>query len=153
MPSKVEKQRRKRLVKEEEARRGIVEPPPPISGPELMRLFEYVDYMWAENGCDHTLRHTRQYIRQQGLPEEELVEWLTEHGGGCDCEVLANVAEPWIDGTEREWKFEDDSIDEADEERWDKAFAESADKLAELADQMLAEHREGRTMPLDPDQM
>ncbi|HET9495396.1 MAG TPA: hypothetical protein VFR15_14290 [Chloroflexia bacterium] len=49
--------------------------------------------------------------------------------------------------------IEEDPVDETDEERWDKAFADSADKLAELADQALAEHREGKTQPLDPDKL
>jgi hypothetical protein len=49
--------------------------------------------------------------------------------------------------------IEEDPIDEADEERWDKTLAESADKLAELADQAMAEHRTGRTQPLDPDKL
>jgi hypothetical protein len=107
VPSKEDKQRRKRLIEETEARRGIVEPPPPIPEPELMKLLEYVDDMWDEHGCDRTLQHTLQYIRQHNLPEEELVEWLIDHGGGCDCEVLANVAgQGWTEGTEREWKFE-----------------------------------------------
>ena len=107
MPSKEEKQRRKWLIEEEEERRGIIEPPPPILESELMGLFEHVDDMWAEHGCDRTLQNTLQYIRQHNLPEEELVEWLINHGGGCDCEVLANVAsQGWIEGTEREWKFE-----------------------------------------------
>jgi hypothetical protein len=39
----------------------------------------------------------------------------------------------------------------ADERRWDKAFANSSDKLARLAEKAMAEHRAGRTQPLDPD--
>lgn len=39
----------------------------------------------------------------------------------------------------------------ASERRWDEAFASSADALAELADEALAEHRAGRTDPLDPE--
>ncbi|HEY7781523.1 MAG TPA: hypothetical protein VIC85_15045 [Ktedonobacterales bacterium] len=39
----------------------------------------------------------------------------------------------------------------ASEQRWDQAFAESADALESLADEALAEHRAGRTVPLDPD--
>jgi len=38
----------------------------------------------------------------------------------------------------------------ASERRWDKSFAQSEDALAQLADEALAEHREGRTEPLDP---
>jgi hypothetical protein len=39
----------------------------------------------------------------------------------------------------------------AAEERWDRTFADSADALSSLADEALAEHRAGRTVPLDPD--
>jgi hypothetical protein len=39
----------------------------------------------------------------------------------------------------------------ASERRWTDAFAESQDLLAELADEALAEHRAGKTQPLDPD--
>ena len=37
------------------------------------------------------------------------------------------------------------------EQRWDQAFAGSADVLAQLADDALAEHRAGRTRLLDLD--
>lgn len=39
----------------------------------------------------------------------------------------------------------------ASERRWDELFAASADVLSELAEESLAEHRAGRTKPLDPD--
>lgn len=39
----------------------------------------------------------------------------------------------------------------ASDERWQSAFARSADKLAALADEALAEYRAGKTKPLDPD--
>lgn len=39
----------------------------------------------------------------------------------------------------------------ASEQRWEKAFADSQDKLAKLADEALAEHREGKTRVLDPE--
>lgn len=39
----------------------------------------------------------------------------------------------------------------ASERRWDELFAVSADVLSELAEEALAEHRAGRTKPLDPD--
>ena len=41
----------------------------------------------------------------------------------------------------------------ASERRWDHAFAQSADLLAQLADQALAEHRAGKTQVLDPEQL
>ncbi len=35
-----------------------------------------------------------------------------------------------------------------DEKRWNELFASSQDLLAELAEEALTEHREGKTMPL-----
>lgn len=35
---------------------------------------------------------------------------------------------------------------------WEAKFAGSGDVLAALADEALAEHRSGRTLPLDPDE-
>jgi hypothetical protein len=40
-----------------------------------------------------------------------------------------------------------------DERRWAESFARSPELLAELAVEALAEHREGRTLPLDPERM
>ena len=41
----------------------------------------------------------------------------------------------------------------AAEQRWETAFADSADMLAQLADEALTEHRHGKTQVLDPDQL
>ena len=41
----------------------------------------------------------------------------------------------------------------ASERRWDQAFADSADLLAQLADQALAEHRAGKAHVLDPERL
>ena len=41
----------------------------------------------------------------------------------------------------------------ASERRWEELFAGSHDVLAELADQVLAEHSAGRTEKLDPDKL
>ena len=37
------------------------------------------------------------------------------------------------------------------QQRWDESFAHSQDALAVLAEEALAEHRAGRSEPLDPD--
>jgi hypothetical protein len=39
------------------------------------------------------------------------------------------------------------------ERRWNEAFAASSDLLEQLAKEALAEHRAGKTLPLDPDQL
>lgn len=38
-----------------------------------------------------------------------------------------------------------------DERKWQQSFAQSPDALAQLAAEALAEHRAGRTLPLDPE--
>ncbi len=37
------------------------------------------------------------------------------------------------------------------EQRWDESFSRSPDLLSKLADEALAEHRAGKTKPLDPE--
>jgi hypothetical protein len=41
----------------------------------------------------------------------------------------------------------------ASESRWSEAFGRSQDKLEQLADEALNEHRAGKTHPLDPDHL
>ena len=41
----------------------------------------------------------------------------------------------------------------ASERRWEKAFADSEDELAQLADEALAEHHNGRTLPMDSENL
>ena len=39
------------------------------------------------------------------------------------------------------------------EKRWDELFSCSTEQLGKMADEALAEHRAGRTEPLDPDKI
>ena len=39
------------------------------------------------------------------------------------------------------------------EHTWDRQLADSGDALTALADEAVAEHRSGRTLPLDPDEL
>jgi hypothetical protein len=41
----------------------------------------------------NTLRHTLDFIRTHGLPEEPLVAWQEQNHGYCDCETLWNSEE------------------------------------------------------------
>ncbi len=41
----------------------------------------------------------------------------------------------------------------ASQRRWDETWASSQDTLAALADEALAEHRDGRTQKLDPQEL
>jgi hypothetical protein len=50
-------------------------------------------------------------------------------------------------------KFAAWMLEELEERRWDRAFADSQDVLEKLAEEALAEHRAGRTQLLDPDKL
>ena len=39
------------------------------------------------------------------------------------------------------------------EQRWQELFARSQDLLAKMADEAIAEHKAGKTLPLDPDDL
>ena len=67
----------------------------PITNSLLESMFEVVDAEVACAGCDHTLRFTEKWISQNKQPRIEILSWLSEHGGSCDCEVLANAADHW----------------------------------------------------------
>lgn len=67
----------------------------PMSSALLQALFEAVQAQVDENGCDHTLRFSSQWIAQHHQPQEQIVGWLKQHGGWCDCEVVANALDHW----------------------------------------------------------
>jgi Protein of unknown function (DUF2695) len=58
---------------------------------ELKALLDDVDAYLGAQPCDHTPRRTRQWAIERGFDADELSDALAEFGGGCDCEVLANV--------------------------------------------------------------
>ncbi len=96
MPSKEEIARRKKLVGSVVAqKRAAEEATMPISKADLKSLFNFLDQTIGVSACDHSLRHTRSFLVAHHLPEAAVVPWLGEHGGYCDCEVLANVEDHW----------------------------------------------------------
>lgn len=63
----------------------------PLTTEQLAELFGYLAARLAMQGCDHTLGHTRCFAAAHGLRFEALRQFLGQHGGGCDCAVLAEV--------------------------------------------------------------
>ncbi|WCE05530.1 DUF2695 domain-containing protein [Pseudoxanthomonas sp. JBR18] len=95
MHSKTEQERRKPIVREiAERQRAETIASMPTSQDQLSQLFDYLDSALAV-ACDHSLKLTRQFLQTYGLPEATVIPWLGEHGGYCDCEVLANVEQGW----------------------------------------------------------
>ena len=96
MPSKEEKRRRAEIVEAlvaEDTKKAIEEMP--ISLNDLGALFDHLDEVFGNEGCDHTLKITTAFLENKKLNKEKIIPWLGEFGGYCDCEVLANVEESW----------------------------------------------------------
>jgi malonyl CoA-acyl carrier protein transacylase len=98
MPDKSEKQRRKELLdamktkSREEFIKNL-----PMGIEKFKRLFDYLDEELSENDCDDTNKLTRDFLEKNGQQNiETVLEWLADHGGYCDCEILANVEELFI---------------------------------------------------------
>jgi hypothetical protein len=67
----------------------------PIPDSMLESLFDSVNEKVKEEGCDHSLRFTKEWLAANEQSVENVVAWLNEHGGYCDCEVVANAADHW----------------------------------------------------------
>lgn len=58
---------------------------------QVRRLRQYVNERVSALGCDHSLRHARDWARREGLTWEDVLDVLEANGGYCDCETTANV--------------------------------------------------------------
>ncbi|MBQ7294777.1 MAG: DUF2695 domain-containing protein [Clostridia bacterium] len=60
-------------------------------------LFQYLETQLDDNPCDDTLRYTKQWLKENLVPEkiESAIEEIEEMGGYCDCEVLSNCYEEY----------------------------------------------------------
>lgn len=63
----------------------------PISRNIFHELFDYLDERLSEEDCNHDFEMTEEFLKQRNIPIEKVEAWLMGNGGGCDCEVLANV--------------------------------------------------------------
>lgn len=63
----------------------------PFSSILFESLFDYLDEILGEHGCDDTLKYTIKFLEDNELPIDESLNWLRDNGGFCDCEVLANI--------------------------------------------------------------
>lgn len=96
MGNKPGKEERKAMLRDVKQRqRAEAEARLPLPRSDLTALFDFLDSRLESEDCDHTLRLTREFLRERSVPEEPVVAWLGEHGGFCDCEVLSNVEDEW----------------------------------------------------------
>lgn len=83
------KRRSKKQVRAQERAAALAALPLPIE--ELEAMFEMLDLELETQSCDHSRRITQAWLVTRGHDPTAVFPWLDEHGGYCDCEVLANV--------------------------------------------------------------
>jgi hypothetical protein len=88
----MDKQQRKAALKQwKHAERADLVAGMPLSPEQLHRLLDYLDAHLKAR--DHTTRLTAIFLHVEQLDKDAVLSWLGEHGGYCDCEVLANLAD------------------------------------------------------------
>ncbi len=106
MPSKEEKRRRRAIVQTiQDEKWAVAEAQMPLSKNDLndlLNMLEDTIFEKRSDGtiwcyCDETLAQTRAFLRTRNLAEDDIIPWLNEYGGFCDCEVSSNVGDSWAD--------------------------------------------------------
>ncbi len=92
----MDKARKKELLRQfrDSEKNGFLASLPMPVG-KFAQLFDYLDE--SDEECAGDLRRTEAFLKAQHCPVEPVIQWLHEHGAGCDCEVLMNVEEQFED--------------------------------------------------------
>ena len=95
MPDKSEKERRKQIKDDLKKRADqVFESSLPMSRDNFKKLFDHLDVYLTDKDCHNTNSLTKTFLLQSHNENvDEVFEWLADHGGYCDCEILANVEE------------------------------------------------------------
>ena len=94
MPSKAEKERRKKLhreiAKKEEEKffKNL-----PVDKSIILELFDFLDIELEERGCNHNYQLTNEFLKSKRIENENIFDWFREQSGYCDCEILFNIVD------------------------------------------------------------
>ena len=68
-----------------------------LSEENVQKLFAYLEEQLDACGCDHTLRSTEQWLKDNISTElhKKVIAEINDMGGYCDCEVLLNCYEDY----------------------------------------------------------
>ena len=70
----------------------------PMARELFLDLFDYLNEQSESTGCNHDFSLTEQFLRDKQVNNvEEVLEFLREDGGYCDCEVIFNGEEKFED--------------------------------------------------------
>jgi F0F1-type ATP synthase membrane subunit b/b' len=95
MTDKSEKERRKQIMDDLKKKADQeFENSLPMSRDNFKKLFDQFDTQLNDKVCDNTNTLTKTILQLSNIEKvEEVLEWLADHGGYCDCEILAKVEE------------------------------------------------------------
>lgn len=95
MDKKAEKEHKKALKKQWQLeQQELFDSSLPMTKELFTKLFDALDKHLEENNCNHTNTFSRSFLEELKINNtEEVLEWMREHGGYCDCEILYNVEE------------------------------------------------------------
>jgi len=54
-------------------------------------LFDFVNDKLEEEGCDHHLTFTLEFLKTRKIETEKVLDFVRDNGGYCDCEIIYNV--------------------------------------------------------------
>ncbi len=57
------------------------------------KLMDYLDVKLGSNSCRNDYQLAKQYLSKCGIQIEDHIDFFMNHGGNCDCEILANMDE------------------------------------------------------------
>lgn len=76
----------------------------PMSETLFVALFHRLTQDLEQMPCQHDLTHTRAFLAKHSVKHiPSVIEWLANHGAGCDCEVILNTTE-YFDDVENTWE-------------------------------------------------
>lgn len=98
MANRPEKQNRKvALDRWKSEQRAAVRRKLPLPNADLEAFFDYLNSELLVLGCDPSRRICLAWITQRGVSSAELLSWLDDNGGFCDCTALANAKQYWME--------------------------------------------------------
>ncbi len=65
----------------------------------VKEMFNWIDNQLSNFPCDHTLKYAEQWLLKNIQPAKlnDIIDELKNMGGYCDCEVVANCYEDYLD--------------------------------------------------------
>jgi hypothetical protein len=103
----MDKRRKKEMRKRwREGQRAQIRAELPMPFDGIRAMFDMLDAELPRQGCDHTRRLTQRWLEDGGHDTEAVLAWLDDHGGYCDCEVLANVEQHFEEAMRNDQPFD-----------------------------------------------